>query len=165
MICHSNRHGVAGISLSIAAMGPSADAACIPGLTVFSPHRGFFCTPCFVIESGIHPARFQRVRCCRKPKLPLCLTNAGSVSKIFEGKRYVYTSLAVHRRALPPAFAECCLGGSRNLRGVCRAPRKVSRTRSQNPVWGFGEPFKVRLPLANLLGVRQTSTYARGRAH
>ena len=53
----------------------------------------------------------------------------------------MYTSLGVHLRTLPPAFAERCRvfaelwWGLRNLCGVCRTPRGV-RTRSQNPVWG-----------------------------
>ena len=60
---------------------------------------------------------------------------------------YVYTSLGVHLRTLPPAFAERCRvfaelwWGWRNLCGVCRTPRGVSRTRWQNPVWGSVNPL------------------------
>ena len=55
--------------------------------------------------------------------------------------------------------------GLPNLHGVCRTLRGVSRTRSQNPVWGFGEPSGVPLPSAKLLWVRQTSAYLRRRTH
>ena len=61
----------------------------------------------------------------------------------YQGKTYnicVYT----HR----------CHQRSRNLRGVWRIPRGVSRTRSQKPVWGFGKPSGVPLPSANFFGVR-----------
>ena len=84
---------------------------------------------------------------------------------INQGQKDVNTSLGVDLRSLPPAFAECCRGlrGSWNLRGVCRTFWGVSRTRSQNPVWGFGEPLWVRLPSANLLWLRQTLADPLGR--
>ena len=84
----------------------------------------------------------------------ICVHNTGG------SPRSPTTSAAAHCQGVSQG-----LWGLAEPLGVCRTRPGVSRTRSQNPLWGFGEPSGVGLPSTNLSWVQQTSAYPWQRTH